>query len=165
MILRRTSKAEPPWRARFDRARSLIRDHDSDAGLADRLDAVEAALVEATADQQRLTASIAQLDPERAGRELKDALRNRSRRPGSATDALIETLQRRYRTIHALQDRLEEIETHIDATVVDLESLAARLVELQVTGGRQRDELHDDLQRLHDDLTALERAHAELDHL
>lgn len=167
MILRRSrpSTPEPPWKPRVAAARRIIeaRRGDDDA-LRGRLATIEAAMEAATADLAQLGGLIAELDPERATRELKDALRRRTRDPASVDDALIETMRRRYETIHALEDRRGALEARIERTIADIEALAARSVELShsIDG---RGALGAELDRLHEDLTALEAAHRELDEL
>ena len=118
----------------------------------------------ATTDLVQLDELIAELDPERATRELKDALRRRQRNPASTDDALVDTMRRRYETIHALEDRRAALASRIERTVADLEALAARSIDV-THGASGRDGLGSDLDHLHDDLTALEAAHRELDQL
>ena len=118
----------------------------------------------ATADLAQLDGLIAELDPERATRELKEALRRRTRNPASVDDALIDTMRRRYETIHTLHDRRAALDARIERTIADIEALAARSVDLS-HGSAGRGALGAELDRLHTDLTALEAAHRELDDL
>ncbi len=165
MILRRNQPTapEPPWKPRVTAARRIIeRQRRDDATLHARLVTIDDALSAASDDLAQLGELIDELDPERATRELKDALRRRTRNPASVDDALIDTMRRRYETIHALEDRRSSLDARIERTVADIEALAARSIELShsVDG---RDALGSDLDRLHADLTALEAAHRELD--
>lgn len=167
MILRRSqsSAPEPPWKPRIAAARRIIeRQRSDDAALHARLATIEQAMESATTDLAQLDELIAELDPERATRELKDALRRRTRDPASVDAALIDTMRRRYETIHALQDRRGALDARIERTVADIEALAARSIELShsIDG---RGALGAELDRLHTDLTALEAAHRELDEL
>ncbi|MFN3218257.1 MAG: hypothetical protein ACE367_17320 [Acidimicrobiales bacterium] len=165
MILRRgqPSAPEPPWKSRVAAARRIIeRQRGDDATLHAQLATIEAAMEAATVDVAQLGELIAELDPERATRELKDALRRRTRDPASVDDALIDTMRRRYETIHTLEDRRSALDARIERTVADIEALAARSIELShsIDG---RGALGAELERLHTDLTALEAAHRELD--
>jgi chromosome segregation ATPase len=151
----------PPWRGRVDAARRIIEGRRADdVATRARLDAVEEALIAATADLDELDDLIAQLDPDRATRELKDALRRRQRNPQGVDDALVATMQRRYETIHGLRDRRSALIDRIDRTVADLEGLAGRSVAI---GRASRTAGDDELAALNDDLAALAAAHAELD--
>jgi DNA repair exonuclease SbcCD ATPase subunit len=166
MFRRRPAPAAPPpppWRLRLDASRDLIRRHAADPSIEARLDDLERILTTAVADQEKAGLAVAQLDPDRAARELKDALRRRDHTPGPALEEQISSLQRRYETIHALQDRADELDRRIETTLTDLDSLAARSVTLALTASRSpAAELAEELHRLHTDLTALELAHDEL---
>lgn len=152
---------EPPWRHRLDEARRIIRGHGADPTMDARLDDVEHRLLAAEADHAQLTSVIAQLDPERATRELKDALRARER-GGSVTDDAITALRRRHETVHQLQNRREELRSRIDATVADVEHLAGRTVEVALVSRSGSSPLGAELDRIRRDLTALEQAHDEI---
>jgi len=165
VILRRSRSGapEPPWKPRVAAARRIIeRQRGDDGALHAQLATIEEAMEAATADLAQLGALIAELDPERATRELKDALRRRTRDPASVDDALVDTMRRRYETIHALEDRRGALDARIDRTVADIEALAARSIELSRSID-DRGALGVELDRLHADLTALEAAHRELD--
>lgn len=142
----------------------MIRSNRPPAWVEDRLDAVETALLAAEDDRRRLTEAVEQLDPDRSSRELKDALRANHRRPGTIADERVALLRRRYDTVHQLLDRRDHLERRIDSSVVDLELLAVRSVELAATSG-DRWGLDDELDRLRIDLDALEQARAEIEHL
>ena len=129
---------------------------------AERVDELVQALHAAEADRAALHAAIDELGGDRVPDDLKQALRDAQRRPGGADDARVAALRRRHETVNGLRNRAEELSRRIDATVSDLELLAARTVELSV-GRRLLDgDVGDELARLHDDLTALELAHEEL---
>jgi hypothetical protein len=74
----------------------------------------------------------------------------------------VATLRRRYETVNQLQNRLEDLRGRIDATVADLEHVAARSVELSIGLRADASAVAGELERLHEDLTALELAHEEL---
>ena len=153
--------ARPEWELRFDAARELIESQQPPVWLSSRLAELHSALVQAVADRDRLRASLERLDLERAGRELKDALR--SGRPGPEHDRLVESLRERYDSIHALHNRVEALGLAVDRALTDLDVLAARAIGLS---GRSESWLLDEWTRgLADDMTALERAHNELSDL
>ena len=158
--------AEAPWRSRVDEARALIRSSESpswvDGSLdeVDRsIDEIERGLLAAEADREKLAAAIAQLDPDRARRELKDALRS-----GAAAEDRLDMLRRRHDAVNDLMNRRERLGERIDTAVIDLELLAVRAVEAG-TGASSRDSVDEQLGRLRDDLRALETAHEELQDL
>lgn len=161
MILRRSkepaepSPPVPAWRARVDEARALIRSQGTPPWVDDRLDEVERSLAEAEEDRQRLAAAIERLEPERATSELKEALRS-----GRIEESRVAALRRRHDTVHELLNRRDALESRIDAAVVDLELLAARV--LTMSTGDAEDEVGTHLERLRDDIRALEQAHDEL---
>ena len=126
-----------------------------------RLDAIEAALTSAESDRIRVEGALERLDPERATAELKSALRANPTRPGEPEDPTITTLRRRHEAVNGLMDRRDELERRVDATVADLEALAAQSFDLGVTN-RADATIEDELARLHQDLTALEQAHDEV---
>ncbi len=171
MVLRRRPRAPVPpppelWQQRFDSALRLIGEHVSDPSILRRVSDLEVSLVTADADRRRLEATLAQLDTERATRELKAALRRNLESPSPANEALVDSLKRRHESIHALQDRIELLERSVDQTIADLEILAASTVELALrpgAGGGDRLGEHDaviaDLQR---DLEVLEQVHRDL---
>lgn len=162
MIRRRQRDPEPSWRPRFDAARSLVEQHGLAASAGGRLGEIERALLDAEADRARLTAAVAELAPERAAAELKHALREQQRRPSPAGEALVATLRRRHQSINDLLNQRDRLATQIETTIVDLEALAARAVELSASRQGQTGAVSAELDRLHVDLTALEQAHAEL---
>lgn len=133
----------------------------SDPDTAARLDTVETALESAVADRARVAEALTKLDPERAARELKDALRRAQTSPGGPDDDHIATMRRRHETIHALRDRLEQIDRQIEKTLVDVEALAARSVGLAASPTTDS-ALGGDLDRLHADIAAIEAAHDEI---
>lgn len=154
----------PRWGERLAIARSLVADAAAArpwiATLVARLDDLELSLVAAEADRRRITEAIDRLQPERAARELKDALR-RQARGEQIDDAIVETLRRRHTTIHQLTDRAEQIVVRIDAAVADAEHIAARAVELAL--GHGPGAIEPEIARLEQDLLALELARAELE--
>ncbi|MGD9701094.1 MAG: hypothetical protein AB7Q42_03990 [Acidimicrobiia bacterium] len=159
VIGRRRRPPEPAWRPRVDAVRRTLRAHPSAHWLDGSIDDIERALATATDDQDRLHAALAQLDPTGTSDALKAALRQRSlTRRGD--EQVIASLQRRHLTIHQLHDRIEELQARIDAAVTDLEHVVAR--SLVVTIDADTTHLDSELDRLRDDLSALESAHDEL---
>jgi chromosome segregation ATPase len=166
MLRRRRRQPEapqPPWRARVDAARELVRRHGGGAVSEARLDELERALVAAEEDHAALAAAIEGLGGDRPTQELKAAMRERDRRPGG--DDVIERLRQRHLAVQQLQNQLDDLRARIDVTVADLELLAARTVELAVGRrelGAAASTVEAELERLHVDLTALDAAHREL---
>lgn len=148
----------PEWERRVVAARSLIEAQRPPAWIVTRLDAFHRGVAAAVADRDRLRQSASQLDVDRAARELKDAIR--SRRTGAEHERLVASLRQRYESINRLHNRVEELDAAVDRALADIDVLAARSIEL---GSREEAwRLDDTARRLDDDLTALERAHAEL---
>jgi hypothetical protein len=162
VIRRRRSRKSvpPPWQGRVDRARDLIRRYDSGELTQLRLDEIEAALAQASEDRQMLAETLEQLNPDRVAAELKQALRSRPD-PTQPDTAIITTLRRRYESVHALQDRLGDLETRIEASLVDLEACAAAIIGSSLgAGGGTAMARH--LDALHADAVALAAAHDEV---
>lgn len=164
--LRREPRPESPWRRRFDTARDALERRAGQSPVAALLAEVEEALVAASADQDEVTGLLVVLDPERVADELKAALRSGAADDGGAGETMVEGLRRRYQTVHALQDRAEDLDYRIETILVDLEELVARSVatstalsahDLEVLGG--------DLQQLRFAADALATAHRELDEI
>lgn len=154
----------PPWKARVERARDLIRRHARDPVTEARLDSIESALEQASADRARLAAAVVELEPDRVARELKEALRTRPDPTGPDSPA-IATLRRRYESVHALENRLESLDARIDTTLVDLEAYAAAVVETSFRAGGGAEILAAQLEALNADAAALAAAHDELSSL
>lgn len=152
----------PPWRDRLDRARKLIEDHHTDASIQIRVDEVERSLTDSLGDQERLRVAIAALRPEEAASELKRALRQRPD-PTAPDTPLIVTLRERHESINDLRNRLEALENQQEATLADLESVAAHVVEQSTTNVARP--FADELDRLRADAEALRAARAEIEHL
>lgn len=169
MVLRRrpTEPVPPPpglWQQRFDSARRLIGEHLTDPSILRRVGDLESSLATAEADRRGLESALAQLEPERATRELKEALRRNFESPSAANEAVVDSLQRRHESLHALQDRIEVLRRSVEQTIADLEILAASAVELALSSagsppGARHDAVVADLQR---DLEILEQVHREL---
>lgn len=151
-----------PWRARFDKASEMVRAHSTDASIQLRLDDVERSLTIATADEERLRTAIEALRPEEAAAELKEALRSR-RDPTAPDTPLIRTLRERYESISDLQNRLESLRAQQESTLVDLDTLAAHLVEASLQDVARPFE--SEVDRLRADAEILRAAHAEIEHL
>ncbi|MFZ9015607.1 MAG: hypothetical protein ACO23O_01280 [Ilumatobacteraceae bacterium] len=148
----------PEWERRFAAARDLIESERPPDWLSARLADLHRALSQAASDRDRLRASLARLDLDRAGRELKGALR--SSRPGPDHDRLVDSLRQRYDSIHVLHNRAETLDLAIERALADLDVLSARAIGLS---GRSEAWLLDEwTQGLADDMTALEMAHAEI---
>jgi hypothetical protein len=151
----------PEWERRFAAARDLIEAERPPDWLSARLTELHRAVAQAVEDRDRLTASLARLDLDTAGRELKAALR--SGRPGQDQERLVESLRQRYDSIHALHNRAESLDTAIERALADLDVLSARAIGLS---GRSDAWLLDEWTRgLADDMTALEQAHVEVGEL
>ena len=152
----------PPWQQRFERAKSLVLEHSSDPSIGRRIDEVERSLIDSLEDQARLRSAIDALAPTEAAAELKRALRQRHD-PTAADTPLIRTLRERHESINDLQNRLESLETQQESTLVDLDTLAAHLVEASMTDIARPFEAEVD--RLRADAELLRAAHAEIEHL
>ncbi len=120
---------------------------------------LERLLADSEVDHDRLASSVDQLDIERARDELKSALRFADGSPAHCE--LIGSLRRRYETINELINRQSALRAAIDRTVVDLELLAARSVELGSRDDLWR--LDESVRRLQHDVDALELAHREVE--
>jgi chromosome segregation ATPase len=162
MLRRRPKTPEHAWTARVSAARATVERRASVAFVAERFDDLERALHAAEADRTELASAIDELGADRVTGELKEALRELERRPDARGEARVAALRRRHETVHELRNRLDDLGARIDATVADLELLAARAVALSVDRQLGRHDLEAELTRLHDDLTALEHAHEEL---
>ena len=161
MIRRRPARAPAPWRSRVDRALDIIRRKDDGPITGARLTEIDEALERSREDRARLQRALGELDAERAARELKEALRARPD-PTAPDSATILTLRRRYESIHALENRLDELDRAVETTVADLEALAAAAVELSFQGPGSEVNLESLLQTLRADSAALASAHDEV---
>ncbi len=152
----------PPtlWQGRLQSAEALIKSNVSDPGILRRVDDIQAALWTADQDRKRMEQTLQQIQPERAARELKDALRDQFEDPSNAVDDLVASLQRRHETIHSLQDRIESIESSIDRTVADVEQLAASSAQLAL--GSSASGHAELMEHLNEDLEILAKVHREL---
>jgi predicted RNase H-like nuclease (RuvC/YqgF family) len=133
--------------------------HDWAKAVELRLGDVERSLLEAEQDLATVATALRQLDPERATRELKDALRASHR---GQTSPHVEALRRRHDTILKVQDRQDQLRRGIDSTLADVEQLAARCVELSLSTRIDDTVLAGELDTLRTDLHALELAHQDL---
>ncbi len=152
----------PPWQQRFDRAKSLVLEHSADPAVGLRIDEVERSLLDSLDDQARLRSAIDTLAPAEAAAELKQALRERHD-PTAADTPLIRTLRERHESINDLQNRLESLEAQQESTLVDLDTLAAHLVQTSMSDIARPFEAEVD--RLRADAELLRAAHAEIEHL
>jgi len=152
----------PPWQQRIDRARTLIEGRGGDRSTLRRIDQVERSLADSLEDQQRLRDAIAALQPDQATAELKQALRERPD-PTAPDTPLIVTLRERHEGVNDLRNRLNGLEQQQEATLVDLDAVAAHIVE-QSTSNIARP-FAAELDRLRADAEALRAARAEIDHL
>lgn len=155
-------RPEPPWQDRFDRAKHLIREHSTDSAIHLRIDQVEQSLIDSLDDQARLRTAIDTLDPAAATAELKQALRERNH-PTAPDTPLIMTLRERHESINDLQNRLESLEAQQESTLVDLDTLAAHLVEASMSDIARP--FKAEVDRLQADAELLRAAHAEIAHL
>jgi hypothetical protein len=147
------------WRLRFDRACEGIAHLRPNPETQQRLAAVEYSLVEAEGDRVRLVQAVERLDPERVAADLKRALRS------GANDDLVLALRRQHETVNGLLNRIEELDQRVTTTLVDVETLAARLTELTLSGlgsGRAAETARAELEQLDLDVTTLAEAHREL---
>lgn len=154
----------PPrqWQVRLNNALELVRRNVTDPGILRQLDDVEGAVWTADRDRIALTDTLAGLQPERAGRELKDALRQSFENPSEANTSLAQSLQLRHQSINALQDRIEELDRTIDKTTADVEALAASSAQLALrptTSPALADEM---MKHLAHDLEVLSQVHDDL---
>ncbi len=162
---RKDDPAPPPptrWQARLNASMVLVRQHVTDPVILRRLGEIEGALWTADADRKRLEETLVQLQPERANRELKDALRRDFEDPSAANASLAQSLQRRHEGIHGLQDRIEQLERSIEETIADVEVLAASSAQLRLNNavsGAESDRLMD---HLNEDLRILSKVHEDL---
>ncbi len=156
--------SEPSWVPRAAAARARVAAAGDDSGTLMVVDRVIADLHLAEADRASLRAALADLDPDRAAAELKNALRSRLD-PTAEDTALIATMRRRHDTVSTMANRLEELEGHIDATLVDLDLLVARIHERTLDRSPNKQSLADELERLRIDSIALAEAHRELDRM
>ena len=161
MIRRRPNHSPAPWQARVDHAVAIILRNDTAATTRARLAEVEDALEQSREDRTRLERAVRELDPERAARELKAALRSRPD-PTAPDSPAILTLRRRYESIHGLENRLDLLERRVENTVADLEALAAAAVDLSLQGSTGGTGLSSLLETLRIDSAALARAHEEV---
>lgn len=161
-MFRRSKPAPPPWKQRVDDLRAQVRERAdvTTASLAD-IDRVEVALDQAHRDLEALDAAIAGLDLDAATTELKAALRDRID-PMADDTPLIRSLRQRRESVIVLHNRRGELATGIEATIVDLEAFAARLVELSFVSAGSNADLGALVTRLNDDADALIAAHDRL---
>lgn len=162
MLGRRRGPKEtpPPWKGRIDRARNLALSYDNSELTKLRLDEIEAALSQANQDKERLTDALAQLDPDRVAAELKGALRSRPD-PTAPDTPVIETLRRRYESVHTLRDRLDSLENRIEMSLIDIEACAAAIIDSSLGAGGGA-VMRSHLDALHTDALSLAAAHDEI---
>ena len=163
MVGGRAQEPPPPrhWQGRLGSALALARQNVSDPGILRRLEEVEGALWNADRDRLALIETLNGLNPERASRELKDALRESFKNPSDANRSLAESLQLRHESINALQDRIEELDRTIDKTTADVEVLAASSARLALRPGSATG-VEQMMQDLTEDLEILSSVHEQL---
>ena len=130
----------------------------TDALLGD----LRVAVADSLGDRERLRALIVELNPDRVGDELKQALRNRPD-PTAADTTLIASLRSRYESISHLQNKLDEVEQSIATALVDLDTTVAEAATAVSNSADHTVDRH--LQQLRSDTEALVAAHRELEHL
>ncbi|NNE96733.1 MAG: hypothetical protein HKN24_11970 [Acidimicrobiales bacterium] len=164
MVLGRSQDPPPPrqWQGRLGSALALARQNVSDPGILRRLEDVEGALWNADRDRLALIGTLDGLQPERASRELKDALRENFENPSEANLSLAESLQLRHESINALKDRIEELERTIDKTTADVEALAASSAQLALRPGNSAAGVEQMMHHLTHDLEVLSNVHEQL---
>lgn len=130
----------------------------TDALLGD----LRVAVADSLGDRERLRALIVELNPDRVGDELKQALRNRPD-PTAPDTTLIASLRSRYESISHLQNKLDEVEQSIATALVDLDTTVAEAATAVSNSADHTVDRH--LQQLRSDTEALVAAHRELEHL
>ncbi len=167
MVLRRRQTPqppppEPPELERIDAAKARL-SRFAPASTEALIGDLRMAVADALADRERLRALIGELNPERIGAELKQALRER-RDPSAEDDRRVASLRSRYESVSHLQNKLDEVEGNIATALVDLDTTvaeaAAAALASQESGNVDRH-----LQQLKADTAALAAAHRELEHL
>jgi len=164
MVWGRGQEPPPPrqWQGRLGSALALARRNVSDPGILRRLEEIEGALWTADRDRLALIDTLNGLRPERASRELKDALRESFENPSQANRSLAESLQLRHESINALRDRIEELDRTIDKTTADVEVLAASSAQLALRPGTPASGVEQMMQHLTEDLEILSSVHEQL---
>lgn len=112
----------------------------------------------------RAVASVAldRLDPERASRELKSALRARPAPDVPDTDHIL-SLRRRHESIHSVKNRRQDLTVLIERAFADAETLAATVTTAAAVGSdREVAAMNELIDRMAADARALEAAHAEV---
>lgn len=162
MFRRRAEPVEPEvpeWERRLRDARRTIEEQRPPAFVLVQLDELTHAITTAQGERERIEEVARRVDVEAASRELKRALRSID--PSPEHERLVASLRARHESAHAVANRVDDLGTAIERALVDLDLLAARSVVLgSSTESWTVDEA---IGRLADDLTALERAHAEID--
>ena len=148
-----------PWRSRVGTARASILANRPSPMIEHQLEAVERSLAEAADDRDRLRRATAGLDPARVTAELKAALRS-----PDASEPLVDSLRRRHEMVNDLLNRSDQLDQRIEATVTDLETLAARTTTLGLRGD-DGEQARRELEQLNLDVELLAQAHRELDEL
>lgn len=167
VVLRRRGRAgaghtdAPAWRRRLDAARAIAATATTTWLGDDAFDEIERVVAQAHDDLARLDLAIARLDPERTTRELKDALRAHT--PGMAPDhdPVLTARRNRFGALQDLQDRREQMASEVEATLIDVETLAARAVQASL-GATRLDDLRLETDHLRLRVAALSAAHDEI---
>lgn len=139
----------------------MILSNTDDDAVEARLVSVEAALIEATGDRVKLESALDGLGRGDAGASLKQALRRRPDPTAPDTPEII-SLRRRFESVQRLENSLVDLDAKVAATLADLESYAADVVEANLTGSASARRHVDSLTR---DADALRAAHDELESL
>ena len=167
-MLRRQSQPpppQPPELTRLDAARERLAQGpggsvSTDAVLAD----VRRSVAEALTDRLRLQQVLAGLDPERAAAELKAALRARAR-PDEPDNEHVAALRRRHETIAAVRNRLDELTTGIERTLVDVDTLVAQSAAAAIGSLGTAGSVDDHVDRLREHVSTLAEAHRQMSDL
>ncbi len=145
----------------------MIRSRPQPGWIDDRLDDLAAALTAAHIDIENLSKSIDQLDPTETAAQLKQELRAAEHRLPTAHDAdgnrRIESLRRRYDTVHDMMNQRLEIAQRVADSIADLELLAVESMRTDGAISTERYGLDDHLERLEIDLAALRSAREDVD--
>lgn len=165
-----------PMRARITAVRAQLRRlaEGADATVTGELavitDQVERAIdavVEGATDRRRLDAALADADPTRLQRELKDLVRRLDLEPAASPvrpslERAVTSVRRRYEGVHRLWDQRDVLDARLEAVILDMEDITARAHELLTL---RRFDGSASFDHLRADLEALRLAHAELDAL
>lgn len=146
---------------RLDEARATIRRHEPASPALVVLDEIERSLEGAVLDCLRLEATIEQLNPSAATRDLKVVLRQRADVTMPDTTE-VTALRRRHDTVHDLMNRLHRLRTRMDRTLVDVDTLVAQCVTASIGTHAHDSVLDEQIRQLTHDAAVLTSARDEV---